>query len=165
MWQIQNVTMYTMFGYGRCVVLECEKAEVWGHNNNATLQHGQPDQLKLQNSKTRCFKRLLSSSCKLHKRLDQRLLGLLSLNLIQNQILHQVLPQPLEHCFWKVCIMQAMLLSMSKKNPETFSFSLGPWGWGLKTLQCGPLFFKYFRQFKGKKWPSPFCHFTAEAIQ
>ena len=70
-----------------------QRVGVKGHNNIATLQHGQPDQLKLQNSKTRCFKRLLSSSCKLHKRLDQRLLGLLSLNLIQNQILHQILPQ------------------------------------------------------------------------
>ena len=46
-----------------------QRVGVKGHNNIATLQHGQPDQLNRQNLKT-------------------RLLGLLSLNLILNQILH-----------------------------------------------------------------------------
>ena len=32
-------------------------------------------------------------------------------------------------------------------------------GWGFKNPQCGPLFFKYFRQFKEKQWPSLFRHF------
>ena len=38
---------------------------------------------------------------------------------------------------------------------------------GLKNPHSGPLFFKsreYFRQYKGKQWPSLFCHFNSKAI-
>ena len=38
-------------------------------------------------------------------------------------------------------------------------------GWGLKTLQDGPLWFQYFRQFKEKQWPSLIRHFCSEAMQ
>ena len=36
-------------------------------------------------------------------------------------------------------------------------------GRGLKNLQCGPLFFKYFQQLKEKQRPSlsSFCHFCS----
>ena len=51
---------------------------------------------------------------------------------------------------------------------NTYKYRLTPiWLWGLKNPHSGPLFFKsreYFRQYKGKQWPSLFCHFNSKAI-